>query len=67
MTNTIIEEVVSTFRLRKIKDDKEGESEKQAEQAQEVRNEMAMNDGREIHDLGENLVKCIRDYDVRTK
>ncbi len=46
---------MSTFRLRKIKDDKEGEAKSPKQDAHA---------GAEVHDLGENLVKCIRDYDV---
>jgi len=51
--NTIIDEVLTTFRMRKLKDE------------EKKRNENVENNGKqEIHDLGDNFVKCIRDYEV---
>ena len=54
--NTIIEEVVGTFRLRKVKEEAKHSENKEGE------DELLGN--AEIHELGDNFVKCIRDYEV---
>ena len=50
LTNTLIKEVLDTFRLRKIKEDQKSE-----EKAEYIK---------KLYDLGDNYIKCIQDYEV---
>ena len=50
LTNTLIKEVLDTFRLRKIKEDQKSEEKE--------------DDKKKLYDLGDNYIKCIQDYEV---
>ena len=50
LTNTLIKEVLDTFRLRKIKEDQKSEEKE--------------DDKKKLYDLGDNYIKCIQDSEV---